>query len=46
MSVIVGNVTARNHIVGEQVAPGTITIFMLDVSKTATAGSGKNMTGA
>ena len=46
MSVIVGNVTAQNYIVGEQVAVGTITIFMRDVSKTVTQDSGKNMTGA
>jgi hypothetical protein len=46
VSVIVGNDTAQIYIVGEQVALGTITIFMRDVSKTVTPGSGKNMTGA
>jgi hypothetical protein len=46
VSVIVGNVTAQNYIVEEQVAVGTITIFMRDVSKTVTQDSGKNMTGA
>jgi hypothetical protein len=45
-SVIVGNVTAWNHIVGEEVALGTITIFMRDVSKTVRQDSGKNTTGA
>lgn len=46
VSVIVRNVTARNHTVGEEVAKGTIITFMPDVSKTATQDSGRNMTGA
>jgi hypothetical protein len=45
-SVIVGNVTAWNHIVAEEAAIGTITIFTRDVSKTVRQDSGKNMTGA
>jgi hypothetical protein len=46
VSVIVGNVTAQNSSIEEEVATWAITMFMPDVSKTVKHASGKNMTGA